>query len=180
MKHLFLAVLLLSCTTLLAQKKEKLAYYDADSILKIWPERLEQLDSLENYKENVRGQLISIWEIYMRKDSALKADSAKLAPETYALRKNELVQMRKNTDEFLVLAEQELKLITAKFDSLCAHQMQQAALTAAKKKGYKLVETKNKALQMEAVTPETNYEMMDITTLVMVELKIAIPFRPKR
>ena len=174
MKNISLIISLLIATTLLAQKKQKVAWYDQDSVIACHPTTKLIEDSIAHFKS------ISLKNLF-RLDSTIAADSTSLAGDTagyssiqLALKRRQLQDMRGNRNRYADMAMEDEKMLRENLYAPLLLLIQQSAEKAGKKKGYNVVYAS--LAEAQANSPKDfDPGRDDITGLVLTECGIAQP-----
>ncbi|HTF04342.1 MAG TPA: OmpH family outer membrane protein [Bacteroidia bacterium] len=168
---LFIFLLAFSVVTFARPGKPKnLAYYNADSIMPLMNRFKAKNDSMSSYNLKIQATLTKMEAEYEGKLKALKADSAVVTPEYYAVRKAEVTALRQNSDAFREAAKAESVVLDSILTSYILIRIQSAAEQAIRKTKYKKVYEETVARKM-AAAPGANYTLVDITDLVIKELR---------
>ncbi len=177
-KLVALFLLMAFARTVSSQTNETLAYYVGDSILKImpgYPQIVDSVNTLNQQRHNAVNQMDSA---ISSKRVKLRIDSASLSPEIYAIRKKEI--QTEDSSLFAYITNAGLKDYKAVelLVSPLKKQIDDAAQIVAKAQGYSVAYEKKAAFKMNKKNA-SKYTLVDITALVIAELKIPAPVNTK-
>jgi hypothetical protein len=151
-----------------AQKVQKIAYYDQDSIINNPPFNIMIVDSMDRYEQRMFHQFSRLDSMVQADSILLGADSVNMSQEKLALAKLHYQLVKDNRDAFQEYAATESILIKGYLEKALRNSIHEKALAVVKKNKYKEIYSSWDSAK-EAGLGKINVEFVNITNQVWEE-----------
>jgi outer membrane protein len=174
MKNLIttIALAICTCASSLNVYAQKIGHLDVDSLMKIWPAYQKVVDSLADTQITFQKQAQQMYNELVKQQELIDSMKPKDSPLVAELRITQLMQMQSNYEQFIQLAEQQIKELQIRLSDTLYKQMDAAIVRVAKAEKFTYILDSSKGGQVMYADP-TN----DVFDLVRQELKIPIPVK---